>query len=87
MLHTLNFYNVYLNSLKTMDRSIRSFVRRFLRLPSDTSLGVFYAPSSIGGIAITGLFLAIPVLRKKNNVIYYLLFYFILKYFIDYKNT
>ena len=49
-----------------MDRSIRSFVRRWLRLPSDTSLGVFYAPSSVGGIAITSLFLAIPVLRLKR---------------------
>ena len=37
MLHTLTFSNVYLNSLKTMDRSIRAFVRRWLRLPSDTS--------------------------------------------------
>ena len=66
MLHTLTFSNVYLNSLKTMDRSIRAFVRRCLRLPSDTSLGVFYAPSSVGGIAITRLFLAIPVLRLKR---------------------
>ena len=70
MLHTLTFSNVYLNSLKTMDvervRSIRAFVRSWLRLPSDTSLGVFYAPSSVGGIDITRLFLAIPVLRLKR---------------------
>ena len=33
MLHTLTFSNVYLKSLKTMDRSIRAFVRRWLRLP------------------------------------------------------
>ena len=56
MFHMLTFSNVYLNSLKTMDISIRSFVRRWLRLPSDTSLGVFYAPSSVGGIAITRFF-------------------------------
>ena len=62
--HTLTFSNVYLNSLNMMDRSIRSFIRRWLRLASDTSLGVFYAPSSVGGIAITRL-LAIPVLRLK----------------------
>ena len=49
-----------------MDRGIRSFVRRWLRLPSDTSLGVFYAPSSVDGIAITRLFMAIPVLRLKS---------------------
>ena len=49
-----------------MEKSIWSFVRRSLRLPSDTSLGVFYAPSSIGRIAITRLFLAIPVLRLKR---------------------
>ena len=66
MLHTLTFSNVYLNSLKTTDRSIWAFVRRWLRLTSDTSLGVFYAPSSVGGIAITRLFLAIPVLRLKR---------------------
>ena len=66
MLHTLTFSNVYLNSLKTMDRSIRAFVRRWLRIPSDTSFGVLYAPSSVGGIAITRLFLAIPVLRLKR---------------------
>ena len=49
-----------------MDRNIRSFVRHWLRLPSDTSLGVFYTPSSVGGIAITRLFLVIPVLRLKS---------------------
>ena len=65
MFHTLTFFNVYLNSLKTMDRSIRSFVRRWLRLPSDASLGVFYSPISVGGIAITRIFMVIPVLRLK----------------------
>ena len=39
MLNTSTFSNVYL--LNTMDRNIRSFVRRWLRLPSDTSIGVF----------------------------------------------
>ena len=49
-----------------MDISIRSFVRRWLRLPKDTSRGVFYAPCSIGGLAITRLFLTIPVMRLKR---------------------
>ena len=49
-----------------MDRSIKSFVRRCLRLPADTLLSVFYAPSSVGGIDITRLFLVIPVLRLKR---------------------
>ena len=49
-----------------MDRSIKSFVKRWLRLPKDTSLGVFYAPSSIGGLSITRLFLTIPVMRLKR---------------------
>ena len=66
LLHRLTFSNIYLYSLKTMDRSIRSFVRRWLRLPKDTSLGVFYAPCSIGGLAITRLFLTIPVMRLKQ---------------------
>ena len=66
LLHMLTFSNIYLNSLKTMDRSIRSFVRRWLRLPKYTSLGVFYAPCSIGGLAITRLFLTIPVMRLKR---------------------
>ena len=66
MFHILTFSNVYLNSLKRMDRSIRSFVRRWLRLSPDTSLGVFYASSSVGGIAITRLFLTIPLLRLKR---------------------
>ena len=66
MLQTFTFSNVYLNSLKTMDRSIRSFVRRWLRLSSDTSLGVFYAPGSVGGITITPIFLAIKGLRLKR---------------------
>ena len=47
-----------------MDRSIRAFVRRWLRLPSDTSkLGVFYAPIGttivVSMSTITRLFLAI----------------------------
>ena len=66
MLHTFTFSNVYLNSSKTMYRSILSFVRRWLRLPSDTSLSVSYAPSCVGGIAITRLFMAIPVLQLKR---------------------
>ena len=66
LLYRLTFSNIYLNSLKTMDRSIRSFVRRWLRLPKDTSLCVFYAPCSIGGLAITRLFLTIPVMRLKR---------------------
>ena len=66
MIHTLTFSNVYLNSLNMMDRGIRSFVRRWLRLPSYTSFGVFYAPSRVGGTAITRLFLAIPVLWLKR---------------------
>ena len=66
VLHRLTFSNIYLNTLKTMDRSIRSFVRRWLRLPKYTSLGVFYAPCSIGGLAITRLFLTIPVMRLKR---------------------
>ena len=45
MLHSLTFSNIYLNSMKYMDRNIISFVRRWLRLPSDTSLGVFRAQS------------------------------------------
>ena len=53
-----------------MDRSIRAFVRRWLRLPSDTSLGVFYAPIGttivVSMSTITRLFLAIPVLRLKS---------------------
>ena len=70
MPHTLTFSNVYLNSLITMDRSIRSFIRRWLRLPSDTSLGVFYAPSSFGGIAITRLFSGNTGAAVKNDFIH-----------------
>ena len=66
MLYTFTFSDVYLNSLNTMEKSIRSFVIRWLRLPSDTSIGVFYAPSSVGGIAIIRLFLEIPVLLLKR---------------------
>ena len=62
----INPKNIYLNSLKTMDRLIRSFVRRWLRLPKDTSLGVFYAPCGIGGLAITRIFLTIPVMRLRR---------------------
>ena len=49
-----------------MDRYFRSIVRRWLGLPKDTSLGVFYAPCGIGGLAITRLFLTQPVMRLRR---------------------
>ena len=41
-------------------------ISKWLRLPSDNSLCVLYAPSSVGGIAISRIFLAISVLPLKN---------------------
>ena len=66
MLHQLTFSNIYLNSLKTKDRLIRSFVRRWLRLPKYTSLGVFYEPCSIGGLTITRICLTMHVMRLRR---------------------
>ena len=71
LLHRLSFSNIYLKSLKTMDRSIRYYVRRWSRLPKDTSLGLFYARCRcIRGLTITRLFLSIPVmcLKRVNSI-------------------
>ena len=42
-----------------------SFIRQWLRLLKNISLGVFYAPCNIGGLAITHLFLIITDMRLK----------------------
>ena len=66
MLHQLTLSNIYLHSIKTMDRLIMSFVKRWLRLPTGTSLGLFYVPYGIGGLSITRLFLTITIMRLRR---------------------
>ena len=63
LLHQLVFTYTTLVSIKAIDRVIRAFVRRWLRLPKDTNLAVFHSPSKVGGLAIPRIYLVKPVLR------------------------
>ena len=47
--------------LRKLDLRIRSFVRKVLRLPNDTSLGSFYAPVTEGGLGV-------PILELKARI-------------------
>ena len=65
-MHMLNFSGPTKRGLQSLDKATRRYVRRWLRLPKDTSLGVFHASTDSGGLAIPVLALTIPVIRSQR---------------------
>ena len=65
-MHMLNFSGPTKRGLQSLDKATRRYVRRWLRLPKDTSLGVFHASTDSGGLAIPVLALTIPVIRARE---------------------
>lgn len=66
IIHTMVLGGVCQNTLKAADRSIRCSVRKWLKLPHDTSLGVFYAPVASGGLGCLCLSTRVPILRRNR---------------------
>lgn len=64
--HSLLLYCVHKNSLRTMDRTICNYIKRWLRLPKDTSNAFFYATVEDGGLGIPHLQSRIPLLRRER---------------------
>ena len=62
--HTLNFSGPPKKALQSLDKATRRYICRWLRLPRDTSLGVFHASTDTGGLAIPVL--ALTTLKKNR---------------------
>lgn len=67
LLHRLVLGGAHRNTLRTMDRAIRTAVRSWLRLPKDTPIAYLHAPIASGGINIPNLSTSIPLLQILNS--------------------
>ena len=52
--------------LLRLDREVRSYVRRWLRLPGDTVMTAFYADVPAGGLGVLCLKDRVPLLKKQR---------------------
>ncbi|MGL5226265.1 MAG: RNA-directed DNA polymerase [Aeromonas sp.] len=64
--HGLVLGQAHRNTLRRMDLMVRRAIRLWLRLPKDTSLGLFHAPNSRGGLGILSLETHIPMAQKSR---------------------
>ncbi|KAA3673246.1 uncharacterized protein DEA37_0011154 [Paragonimus westermani] len=64
--HALILSDVHKNTLRSMDLSVRSAVKQWLRLPKDTSNAFFYASINDGGLGIPHLQTKIPLNRRDR---------------------
>lgn len=64
LIHELVLGQAHRNTLKKMDTMIRGAVREWLRLPKDTSLGLFHAPFSHGDLVLGP---QSPSLRRNDS--------------------
>ncbi|KAK8734334.1 hypothetical protein OTU49_006130 [Cherax quadricarinatus] len=63
IIHIMVLGSVCQNTLRTSDKVIRQMVRKWLKLPKDTLVGVFYAPAAAGGLRCICLLTKVPILR------------------------
>lgn len=66
LIHGLVLGDAHRNTLRRMDRLIRSSVRAWLRLPKDTSLGLLHSSAKQGGLNIPCLESSIPIAQKSR---------------------
>jgi hypothetical protein len=52
--------------LRKMDVSVRKYVRKWLRLPHDTSNAFIHAPTREGGLGVGTMVLDIPILKRNR---------------------
>lgn len=65
-IHELVLGHVHRNTLVRLDRQLRSAVRLWLRLPSDTPLGYFHSHIKDGGLGVPCFSTTIPLLQKAR---------------------
>ncbi|KAJ8891280.1 hypothetical protein PR048_010796 [Dryococelus australis] len=70
LIHQLSFARVSMDILKAMDVVVRASVRRWLKLPRDVALGIFYAPPSSSGLGVPSFLRSVPVwiLSRLRNM-------------------
>ncbi|MGL4349935.1 MAG: reverse transcriptase domain-containing protein, partial [Plesiomonas shigelloides] len=66
LVHGLVLGTAHRNTLRRMDMMIRRAVRLWLRLPKDTSLGLFHASTAKGGLNISSMEVHIPLAQKSR---------------------
>lgn len=65
-LHALVLGRITKGKLVEMDRMIRTYVRKWLRLPKDIPLAYLYASVSDGGLGLFNLVQQVPLIRKRR---------------------
>lgn len=60
--HQLVLAGATLGKLKAMDKQVRQYVRKWLRLPPDTPVGFFHASISDGGLGLPSFNTTVPAL-------------------------
>ena len=66
LLHELTLGFAHRNTLATMDRYIRAYVRKWLQLPKDTSMGYLYTSERQGGLGLPCLSALVPLAQKAR---------------------
>ena len=68
LLHQLVLASGTLGQLKKLDRWVRFAVRRWLKLPNDTSIPSFYARTKDGGLGLQAVEHTVPALKVKRLI-------------------
>ncbi len=68
LLHKLVLGEAHRNTLTKMDRMIRAVVRKWIRLPKDTSLAYLHSPFWVGGLNIPSLSTTIPIWQRSRSM-------------------
>lgn len=66
LIHKLTLGSVTIGVLRKFDKLVRYYVRKWLDLPGDVSVGYFHAPHNCGGLGIPSLRWLAPMLRLKR---------------------
>lgn len=67
IIHTMVLGGVCQNTLKTLDKLIRQMVKKWLKFPKDTPIGVYYAPTAAWGLGCIWLSTRVPILWRNNS--------------------
>ena len=57
---------INISDIRKADKMVRAFVRQWIVLPNDISIGYFHAPVSEGGLGISSLRWLAPLHRKDH---------------------
>ena len=66
LLHRCVFSEATTGGLKQMDLIVRKYIRQWLKLPQDVSIGFIHGPQQAGGLGVRSFRVSIPLLRLKR---------------------